>query len=257
MQVAIIQADLHWELKQDNLQMFDSIIGKVELNTELILLPEMFTTGFTMCPDLFAEPLNGNTATWMLQHAAYRKALIAGSFITLENSQYFNTMVVAFPNGNLTHYHKRHLFSYGNEQLHYTAGTQRQLLSYNDWQISPFVCYDIRFPVWIRRTKQFNYDILLVSANWPDRRAYHWKQLLIARAIENQCYVLASNRVGNDGNGIYHSGFSCIINPMGEVVQSLEHETGIIYQQFVKTEVINWRTQFKAIDDADDFEIKT
>lgn len=257
MRVAIIQTNLHWEHKQANLELFDEKMNQIEPNTDLILLPEMFTTGFTMRAKLFAEPLNGNTATWMQKQAIAKQALVAGTFITFQNEQFFNTMALAYPDGRLEHYNKRHLFSYGNEHLHYSVGVQRQLLGYQDWQLSPMICYDIRFPVWLRRTPNFNYDLMLVSANWPERRAYHWKQLLIARAIENQCFVIACNRVGNDGNDIYHSGYSCIINPMGEVLQSLEHEEAILYQQLVKSDLTQWRSQFKAIEDADDFEIKT
>lgn len=258
MQVAIIQSALHWEDKHSNLAMFDDWMGKINKNVDIVVLPEMFTTGFSMKPRQFAEPLHGNTAQWLLAKSEQLQAVITGSIILeLSSGQYFNGMLWAFPDGKIELYCKRHLFSYGHEQLHYSKGNKQKNIQVGEWLCNAVVCYDLRFPVWLRRTQQFNYDMMVVCANWPERRAYQWKQLLIARAIENQCYVLACNRVGTDGNGIYHSGQSCIINPMGEVLQELVHHEGILYQQLVKSEVEDWRSQFKALDDADEFEIKT
>jgi omega-amidase len=255
MHVAIIQSYLHWQDTKANLAHLQNHIDAIAKPVDLIVLPEMFTTGFSMRPQLFAHTLDSDPVIWLKQQSAKHQAVVCGSVMLKQDAKFYNAMLWVYPDGIIHQYNKRHLFSYGNEQQHYTAGTQQTIIEIKGWRINPVVCYDLRFPVWLRRTPAHDYDAMVVVANWPKRREYHWNQLLIARAIENQCYVVACNRVGNDGNNVYHNGLSCVIDPMGHIVQQVTDEEFIIYQQLVKSEVETWRDQFRATDDADSFQI--
>jgi predicted amidohydrolase len=194
--------------------MFAEKINKFTENTHIFVLPEMFNSGFTMQAAEFAEEMNGDTITWMRDLANSKNAVIAGSLIIKENNQYFNRFVWMQPNGICISYDKKHLFGMADEPKNYSAGAQHCLIEYLGWKIKPIVCYDLRFPTWCRNTT--DYDVLLVVANWPSKRITHWDALLKARAIENQCYVVACNRVGLDANEIEHNGHSAIFDPHGE-----------------------------------------
>jgi omega-amidase len=235
MKVSLIQAALIWENHAANRTHLEGLIQHINDSTDLIILSEMFTTGFTMKPKQFAEAIENNaTLDWLKKIASQKNCAITGSAPIEENGNYFNRLFFVKANGEVNTYDKRHLFRMGNEHTHYTAGEKRLVVTLNDWKICPQICYDLRFPVWSRNRFQINsetkavtaeYDILLYVANWPEVRRYPWRQLLIARAIENQCYVIGVNRVGEDGNGIAHSGDSLVINPRGEIIHELPLHT--------------------------------
>jgi len=227
--ITTIQTNLVWENKAANLQVLENKINDLEEKTEIIVLPEMFSTGFSMQPAKLAETMDGETVQWMKDIAAKNKIILTGSLIIEENDRYYNRLIWMLPNGQAGYYDKRHLFAYGEEDKFFTAGNKRLIASAKGWKINLQVCYDLRFPVWARNrlleadtspeknlltstgTETISnispeYDILIYVANWPERRNHAWKTLLCARAIENQCYVVGVNRVGRDGNNINHSG---------------------------------------------------
>jgi omega-amidase len=225
MEVTIIQTALHWENREKNLAHFDNLIASISKKSHLIVLPEMFTTGFTMNPEKLAEAADGPTLAWLKQKAAQKNCVITGSVAVKENNNYYNRLFWVEPNGEFSFYNKRHLFRMAGEDQHYSAGENKIIKSIDGFKICPLVCYDLRFPVWSRNTfTKTNglytaaYDVLLYVANWPEVRSYPWKQLLIARAIENQCFVIGVNRIGKDGNDFPHSGDSMVINPRGEII---------------------------------------
>ena len=257
--ITTLQADLFWENKEANLRYFeDRIINHVG-PTELIVLPEMFTTGFTMRPAAFAESMEGETLAWMRETARRKRAIVTGSFIASEGGRYYNRMVWMQPDGHFGYYDKRHLFTLAGEEKHYTAGNKKLIASVKGWKINLQICYDLRFPVWARQSPAFDtsdiprYDVLLYVANWPERRSHAWKTLLTARAIENQCYVVGVNRVGNDGNGIYHSGDSMVVDPLGQVLYRASgnsEQHSILLEKSILEET---RSLFSFLDDADSF----
>lgn len=227
MKITIIQTNLAWEKKDENLSHFKNLISDITNDTDIIILPEMFSTGFTMNAKSLAEPMTGNTIQWMKKVAAEKNCVVTGSIIIEENGKFFNRLVWMSPEGFLI-YNKRHLFSYAHEDKTYTAGNKKLIVEYKGWKICPLICYDLRFPVWSRRTKKEDYDLLLYVANWPERRNTAWKTLLPARAIENQSYVVGLNRIGNDGNEIYHSGDSAVYNYFGEKISTTQpHEESV------------------------------
>ena len=258
--VTIIQSNLYWEDIEANLEMFAKKINNIKSKTDLIILPEMFTTGFSMKNKSLAEKMNGKSVSWMKELALKKKCVLTGSLIIEEKNKYYNRLVWMQPNGRFFTYDKRHLFSYGNEQNHYTAGKQKLIVELNGWKICPLVCYDLRFPVWARnknlRSKSPEYDLLLFVANWPERRNHPWKTLLMARAMENQSYVIGVNRVGDDGNKIYHSGDSAVINYVGEVISKTKpHKENIETVLLSKEALDEWRKNFPALADADTFSV--
>jgi predicted amidohydrolase len=225
------------------------------LQTDLVVLPEMFTTGFSMNPNELAEEEDGPTLAWLKAKARELDAAITGSVIIHEKGKYYNRLFFVLPNGNYQTYNKRHLFTYAGEHHHYTAGSNKLTLDYKGWKICPMVCYDLRFPVWSRNTE--DYDLLIYVANWPERRNHPWKSLLVARAIENQCYTIGLNRVGEDGNGISHSGDSIVLDPLGEKVAAanpLIEE--VITTQISKAELQKVRDRFQFLADRDEFTLK-
>jgi predicted amidohydrolase len=236
--------------------MFEEILQNNPPETDIVILPEMFTTGFSMQVELFAETMDGKAFTWMKQLANKSKSAICGSFMAKENGFYFNRFLWIEPDGKFYTYDKAHLFRMGEEQKHFTKGNSQLLINYKGWKIAPFVCYDLRFPVWIRRRKDFNYDLLIFVANWPERRKMHWITLSKARAIENQSYLLAVNRVGEDGNSIYHSGDSMAVEPDGNVYYIREHEKDVAIIEVDKSKLNNYREIFPAGLDADEFYLK-
>jgi len=277
--VTIIQANLHWEDKAANLKMLEEKINSIKEKTEIVVLPEMFTTGFSMKPKLLAETMEGETVQWMKRVAADKKIILTGSVIIkapslLERAggeAYFNRLIWMLPNGQYGVYDKRHLFAYAGEDDHYTAGTKRLIASVKGWKINLLVCYDLRFPVWARQNSLTSnpsppvergetaaeYDVLIYVANWPEKRIHAWKTLLQARAIENQCYVVGVNRVGNDGNNIHYSGESMIVDPMGEVLYTKMEDEDIFTMALDKIYLQNVREKIPFLKDADNFQIIT
>lgn len=256
--ITIIQTNLHWEDKVANRNMLEEKIKSIKEKTELVVLPEMFSTGFSMQPELFAETMDGETVQWMKRIAAEKKIILTGSLIIEEGGNYFNRLIWMLPNGESGVYDKRHLFGYAGEENHYTAGNKRLIASVKGWKINLQVCYDLRFPVWARQQSQPEgpeYDVLIYVANWPERRNHAWKTLLQARAIENQCYVVGVNRTGNDGNAIYHSGDSMIVDPMGEVIYTKKDEEDIFTYVLQKTDLTTIREKLPFLKDADSFMI--
>lgn len=240
-----------------NLDHFTKQISKLETYPDVIVLPEMFSTGFTMKPELLAEVHEGPALQWMQEMAEKTGSVITGSVAVKDDGSYYNRLYWAQPDGKYYMYNKRHLFRMGNEHEHYTAGTQRLIIEYKGWRICPLICYDLRFPVWSRNSNQNPYDVLIYVANWPQVRSYPWEQLLVARAIENQCYVAGVNRIGEDGNGIPHSGNSAIINPRGEYICKPELNGDLaVTAQLSMEYLIDFRKQFPVLSDADQFEIQ-
>jgi predicted amidohydrolase len=251
--ITIIQSNLYWESIDANLSMFEKKIASVSKATDLIILPEMFTTGFTMNAAALAEDMEGKTVGWMKKMAADSEAVITGSVIVKEHGKFFNRLIWMQPDGNVQLYDKHHLFSMANEQDTFSAGTQKLIADIRDWKICPQICYDLRFPVWLRNVEK--YDLLIFVANWPERRSYPWQQLLIARAIENQCYVAGVNRVGEDGNGISYSGCSAIIDPKGKVLFEKSHQEVVQTITLSKSNLQKTRARFPFLQDGDRFTI--
>ncbi len=263
--ITTIQTNLHWEDKAANLKMLEEKINSIKEKTEIVVLPEMFTTGFSMKPELLAETMDGETVQWMKRISAAKKIILTGSVIIEENGSYYNRLIWMLPNGQYGVYDKRHRFAYAGEDNHFSAGSKRLIASVKGWKINLLVCYDLRFPVWARQSplstseegveSEAEYDVLIYVANWPEKRIHAWKTLLQARAIENQCYVVGVNRIGNDGNDIHYSGESMIIDPMGEVLYTKKEEEDIFTMTLDKTHLQTIREKFPFLKDADGFMI--
>ncbi|HSU29057.1 MAG TPA: amidohydrolase [Chitinophagaceae bacterium] len=254
--LTLIQTDLHWEDKAANLKMLEEKILAIKSTTEIIVLPEMFSTGFSMRAKELAEKMDGETITWMKKLAAKKKMILTGSLIISENGKFYNRLVWMLPNGEYGYYDKRHRFAYAGENEHYTAGTKRLITSVNGWKIQVLVCYDLRFPVWSRQNGPLlEFDAIIYVANWPEKRIQAWKTLLQARAIENQCYVIGVNRVGNDGNNNWHSGDSMVVDPMGETLYHSNDEEDIFTITLDKAHLQRTREKFPFWKDADRFRV--
>ena len=257
----LIQTGLHWEDKQANLRMLEEKINSIKEKTQVVVLPEMFSTGFSMKPEQLAEPMSGETVAWMKRIAAKNGIILTGSVIIEEEGNYFNRSIWMLPTGQYGCYDKRHRFAFAGEDKYYTAGTNRFIASANGFKVNLLVCYDLRFPVWARQQfdeeRNFEYDVLIYVANWPERRNTAWKTLLQARAIENQCYVIGVNRVGADGNEIYHSGDSMVISPLGNILYHKAHDEDIFSITLKKEDLDEVRNKFQFWQDADDFQIFT
>lgn len=256
--LTIIQTNLHWEDKAANLKMLEEKISSIKEKTEIVVLPEMFSTGFSMKPEILAETMDGTTVQWMKRVAAEKKVILTGSAIIEEDKKYYNRLIWMLPDGQFGVYDKRHRFAFAGEDRHYTAGTKRLIASVKGWKINLQVCYDLRFPVWARQSPAENkpeYDVLIYVANWPERRNHAWKTLLQARAIENQCYVIGVNRVGKDGNDIYHSGDSMVIDLMGEVLYHKKDEEDVYTITLNKEHLNSIREKLPFLKDADGFVI--
>ena len=254
----LIQTNLQWEDKAANLQMLEAKINSIQ-KTEVVVLPEMFSTGFSMKPEQFAETMEGPTVEWMKKISIQHKIILTGSLMIKDNDHYFNRLIWMLPNGSLGYYDKRHCFAFAGEDEHYTAGNKRLIAQVKGWKINLQICYDLRFPVWARQEQNENgsaeYDVLLYVANWPERRNHAWKTLLTARAIENQSYVIGVNRVGNDGNEIYHSGDSMVIDPLGEILYQKQHKEDVFTITLEKEKLEQIRNKFPFWKDADRFRI--
>jgi predicted amidohydrolase len=256
-----IQTSLYWENKKANLEMLEKKIIGISEKTNIILLPEMFSTGFSMQPALLAENMEGETIAWMRHIAKQKGIILGGSMIAEEGGAYFNRFIWMQPDGKFGYYDKRHCFTLAGEDQHYSSGNKRTIASVGGWKINLQICYDLRFPVWSRQQLKADeqnevsteYDVLVYVANWPERRNHAWKTLLQARAIENQCYVIGVNRVGNDGNQIYHSGDSMVINPMGEILYHKAHDEDVHTITLDKSKLEEVRKNLPFWKDADGF----
>ena len=211
--LTLLQTDPVWQDPATNRRQLTEQLAPLAGQTDLIILPEMFTTGFSMEAKQLAEPHNGTTVEWMHTQAQKLRAPICGSIIVADGEHYYNRLYWVEPGGRTLHYDKRYLFTPGGEHEHYSAGTERLIVDYRGWKICPLICYDLRFPEWSRNDADDSFDLLIYVASWPAARAHDWRTLLAARAIENQCYVAAINRVGEDGNGLRYRGDSCVIDP--------------------------------------------
>jgi predicted amidohydrolase len=259
--ITTIQTALHWEDKTANLLAFEKKLQALDAGAELVILPEMFSTGFSMQPQKLAETMEGPTVKWMAEQAAKHRIVLTGSLIIEENQQYYNRLIWMMPNGQYGYYDKRHLFAFAGEHEHYSPGQKRLIASLKGWRIHVQICYDLRFPVWARQQIKHGenpapeYDVLLYVANWPQRRSLAWKTLLQARAIENQCFCVGVNRVGNDGHGIYHSGDSMVVNPLGEVLYQRADDEDINRVVLQKAALHEVRDRFPFWKDGDFFTI--
>ena len=252
--IALIQMNIVWENPKQNRELLTQKIEQLKPETDLVILPEMFTTGFTMNTDV-AETMAGNTTTWMKDLAEKKGVAITGSIIISEDNQFYNRLLFVHPNGKIETYDKRHCFSYGNEHLTITAGTSKLIVKFKGWKICPLICYDLRFPVWARNTE--NYDLLIYTANWPEKRVYAWNSLLKARAIENLSYTVGVNRVGVDGKNYSYVGNSIVLDflgkPISEEKLSSEEIVEICLDKSLQNEQ---RNRFGFLNDRDRFSIE-
>ncbi len=252
--VTLIQTDLDWEDIPANLKRFETLVGMVEPDADLIVLPEMFSTGFSMNAGNLAETMQGESPTWMRAASKKHNTDLVGSIMIRENNRFYNRLFWVKPDGELLVYDKRHLFRMTGEHDVYTPGRQNVLVELKGWKIRPFICYDVRFPAWTRNTGN-DFDVALFVANWPAARSKHWKILLQARAIENQAYVVGVNRIGTDGNGVYHSGDSSVVDPIGNIVFQTGHSRCIQTVRLHRDVLRQYRRSFPAWKDSDRFEL--
>ncbi len=255
MKIALIQAPLVWENIDANLRYFESKIQQLESDTDLVVLPEMFTSGFTMNPERAFEVMDECAVSWMQKVCMQKSIALTASMIIKEKGNYYNRMFFVFPNGTYQTYDKRHLFSLAGEEKKYTAGSQRLVVTYKDWKICPLVCYDLRFPVFARNQDEA-YDLLIYVANWPDQRIYAWDSLFKARAIENMAYAVGVNRVGTDsGNNVY-SGHSQVLDYMGQYLIPPHKGEAVLYAKLEKANLIQARKKLAFLSDGDSFILK-
>jgi predicted amidohydrolase len=250
--IAVVQSNIAWEDIEANIKNYTEILDKIQKDVDVVVLPEMFTTGFSMNAELLAEPVGGKTTKWMQAMSKSKGFAICGSIITKDKGNFYNRFLFVKPNGDIVEYDKRHLFTFANEHLTYSKGDRRVVFEYLGWRILPQICYDLRFPVWSRNRN--DYDLLINVANFPAIRRDIWTTLLKARAIENQCYAIGANRVGKDRLGIYYSGDSAIFGPNGEVVsKALPGEETVFYASIDLQSLDDFRQKFPIILDADNF----
>jgi predicted amidohydrolase len=255
LKITVFQAYLFWENIDKNLQNISlRLAGGVREKTDLIVLPEMFNTGFTMRAEALAEEMGGKTMQWLSKTAADYDCIVTGSLIIKDKGKYYNRLIWMHPDGRYEFYDKHHLFGMGDEDKNYTAGKGQLTVELKGWKIRLAVCYDLRFPVWLRN-RNGEYDLLLLVASWPDKRSAHWRTLIHARAIENQSYVVGVNRVGHDGNQVYHSGHSMCIDPYGNTIYYKPEDEDLYTFSINYTELEKIRRQFPFLKDADDFSL--
>lgn len=263
--ITVIQTNIFWEDKSANLAMLEEKIRGISDNTEIVILPEMFSTGFSMNAAALAETMEGPTVLWMKKMASSRNVIVCGSVIIEDNGNYFNRLIWMLPNGQFGLYDKRHRFAYAGEDQKYSNGSRRLIASVKGWKINLLVCYDLRFPVWSRQHLTRNdagelipeYDVLIYVANWPERRNMAWKTLLQARAIENQCYVVGVNRIGDDANDIYYNGDSTILDPLGNVIWQQARDSAEFTYTLDQQKLLDVRRQFPFWKDGDLFSIES
>lgn len=250
--VTLLQTELIWEDIESNLAMFDALIDDIQDETQLLVLPEMFTTGFTMNAVNLAQDMKGSSITWLCNKSREKNVDIVGSIIAKENGNFFNRLIWVKPDGNIFTYDKRHLFRMAGEDEVYSAGNKNITVDLLGWRVRPFICYDLRFPVWTRNLNN-RYDAAVFIANWPERRSSHWKLLLQARAVENQCYVIGVNRVGTDGNGHPYCGDSSVIDPWGNRLFHQYREPCVQTVELSSDVLVKCRKSFPVWMDADKY----
>jgi omega-amidase len=255
LRVSLVQTALHWEDRTANLADLGRLLAPLAGQTDLVVLPEMFTTGFSMEPERLAEPAHGPAEHWLLEQARRLDAAVCGSVMTRDAGRHYNRLLFATPSGAVQAYDKRHLFRMGGEHEHYAPGGAALVVEFRGWRIAPQVCYDLRFPVWSRRRPGYDYDLLLYVANWPARRGFAWRQLLVARAIENQACVAGVNRVGDDGKGIPHDGGSALHDALGGTLASPGTAAGVVTATLDLVALREFREKFPAHLDADAWQL--
>jgi omega-amidase len=254
--LSLVQQPLAWQDAASNRAHFADLLKPLAGNTDLVILPEMFTTGFTMKPEAHAEPADGATRAWLQAQAQVLDAAVGGSVAVNEEGRFYNRFMIATPGGLTYWYDKRHLFRMAGEHRHYSAGSHALIIEWRGMRLCPLVCYDLRFPVWSRRRPQLEYDLLIYSANWPAARRYAWMTLLRARAIENQAFVAGVNRVGEDGNGIAHVGDSAVLDFTGQPLLELHDGAQVVTLPLDIEALRAWRDKFPAELDADAFSLE-
>ena len=263
LRIALIQTTLHWQDIPANLLMLDKKVASIQDDVDLIILPETFSTGFSMVPDRLAEGMDGSALHWLREVAVAKKCVVTGSLLLYEEKEgkkiYFNRLVWMKPDGGYEYYDKRHLFGLSEERKLLDHGDKRLIVSIGGWRICPMICYDLRFPIWSRNAindkREADYDVLVYAANWPAPRVLAWKTLLQARAIENQCYVVGVNRTGKDGDGMDHTGDSSVIGPLGDILYRRENEEDIALINLNYEEMVKVRRTLPFLRDADKFEL--
>lgn len=258
--ITTIQAGIIHNDPLANRNYYGVLIENPEIKSDIIFLPEMFNTGFPADPHEFAENSSGDTFRWLQQMAGKKNAVIVASLLYKEEGNFYNSIVWMQPDSSFRTYHKRHVFYFGDESEHTSRGRKKEIIKYKGWNFSPQICYDLRFPVWSRnnfRERAFEYDVLFYLANWPDKRRNHWKQLLLARAIENQSYVIGVNRIGLDIKNINYTGDTMIVSPEGKVLFQAEENTESIHTTRLSYDVMDtYRKSFRIAGDWDNFELK-
>ncbi|WP_373521981.1 amidohydrolase [Aquiflexum sp.] len=259
LKIALIQTDLFWKNKTANMAMLEEKIMNLEQVVDLIILPEMFSTGFTMDAKEVSEPMNLDTTKWMKQMAAQTKAVVTGSVIINDKDNYYNRLLWVTPDGKIDTYDKRHLFRMANEDAHYDMGKARKIFEWKGWKIMPQICYDLRFPVWSRnriKENEMEYDLIFYVANWPSPRIGAWDNLLQARAVENLSYSIGVNRIGTDGNEVPYCGHSAAYNYKGEKLTFSERQEEVLFVELDLQNLKDFRRKFPAWMDSDQFDLK-
>ena len=252
--ISLIQTELHWQDPAANRAMLAELVGAAAEHADLIALPEMFTTGFTMTPAGLDEAPGGSTENWLREIAERHSTAVCGSLIVADNGSYHNRLLFARPGRPVEHYDKRHLFRMAGEDREYAAGKRRLVVEVGDWRVCPLICYDLRFPVWSRNRD--DYDLLLYVANWPAARHSAWRTLLPARAVENLCYAAGVNRVGHDGNDVAYAGGSLVADYLGGVLADGANQAGIVSATLSGAKLTRYREKFPAWKDADAFVLR-
>lgn len=252
--ISLVQAKLAWEDSTANLKHFTAQLAKLQAGeTDLVVLPEMFTTGFSMRASALAEPSRGGAYDWMAGQAERLQAVVTGSLIVVEDGHYYNRLLWVYPDGRCLHYDKRHLFTLAGEQEYYQPGASRLLAEWHGWKVMPLICYDLRFPVWSRN--DLGYDLLLYVANWPAKRRAAWNQLLCARAIENQAYTIGVNRVGQDGNAYPHAGDTSVYDYAGQQLLHLAEVESLVTLKIDRQAQQAFREALPFLSDQDGFSL--
>lgn len=248
--ITLIQSDIKWENPRANQKHFEDLIKKIDADTDLIVLPEMFSTGFSMRAEELAQAMTGETVQWLRESSRQKGVAITGSIMIAENGVYYNRLVWATPDNTLFTYDKKHLFRFAGEDKIYTPGNEHLTVTLKGWRIRPFICYDLRFPIWTRNLDN-GYDLALFVANWPAKRAAHFRTLLLARAIENQCYTAGVNRIGQDGNQLAYCGDSMVVDPQGAILFDARDQQRVASIVLPAQPLIRYRSDFPAWMDAD------
>lgn len=252
LKIGIVQPDIIWENPNANLEKYSQWLADIE-QTDVLILPEMFTTGFSMHPEKLKETMDGPSIKWMQTLAREKDVAVVGSLIIEENNQIYNRALWVFPNGEIQKYDKRHLYTMGQEHLHYSSGTAKTIIEFKGWKFCPQICYDLRFPAFARNLE--DYDVVFYMANWPSPRHHVWKNLLVSRAIENQAYCFGVNRTGVDGTGLSYLGDSACVSPKGKAEFMGENENVQTFE-ISYSELHNFRKRFPLLDDRDTFIIE-